>query len=78
MPHHLNNHKLMQMLRRSLYFFNHTQKFLDNWVELGYDTCHRTHGYDAEKCYQDCKEREKSDFAKECENNGGLFKCCIR
>ena len=70
--------QILQMLKRSIYFLNHTKQFLDNWVELGQDTCHRTHGYDAEKCHMDCKEREKSDFAKDCKTKGGLFKCCIR
>ena len=72
------NAQTLQMLRRSIYFLNNTRQFLANWVELGHDTCHRTHGYDAEKCHQDCKEREKSVFAKDCETKGGLFKCCIR
>ena len=67
-----------QMLDKSLNFLSHTKKFLDNWVELGHDTCHRTFGYDAEKCHQDCKKKEKSVFAKQCRKDGGLFKCCIR
>ena len=66
------------MLDRSVYFLNNTEKFLENWVKLGHDTCHKTHGYDAEKCHQDCKERETSDFANQCKKDGGLFKCCIR
>ena len=66
------------MLERSEIFLTQTKKFLDNWIELGHDTCHRTHGYDAEKCQEDCKDRGKSDFAKKCEKKGGLFKCCIR
>ena len=74
----ITNHLLFKMFERSLYFLNNTEKFLANWVELGHDTCHRTHGYDAEQCHQDCKEREKSAFAKDCETKGGLFKCCIR
>ena len=67
-----------QMLERSENFLNHTNEFLGNWVLLGHDTCHRTHGYDAEQCHQDCKKLEKSEFAKKCKNDGGLFKCCIR
>ena len=73
-----NYHYSLQMIDRSTYFLNNTEKFLDNWVKLGQDTCHRTHGYDAEKCYQDCKERESSDFAKQCRKDGGFYKCCIR
>ena len=66
------------MLKRSLYFLKHTKKFLNNWVQLGHDTCHRTHGYNAEKCHQDCKKKEKGSFAQQCRKDGGLFKCCIR
>ena len=52
------------MLNRSLAFLTNTKKFLKNTVKLGYDTCHRTHGYDASPCYKDCKELQKQDFAK--------------
>ena len=68
----------LQMLKRSLYFLKHTKKFLNNWVQLGHDTCHRTYGYDARKCHQDCKKKEKGSFARQCRKDGGLFKCCIR
>ena len=68
----------LQMLKRSLYFLKHTKKFLNNWVQLGHDTCHKTHGYDAQKCHQDCKKKEKGSFAQQCRKDGGLFKCCIR
>ena len=68
----------LQMLKRSLYFLKHTKKFLNNWVQLGHDTCHRTNGYDAQKCHQDCKKKEKGSFAQQCRKDGGLFKCCIR
>ena len=67
-----------QMLERSEIFLTQTKKFLDNWVELGHDTCHRTYGYDVEQCHQDCRDLEKSDFAEQCRKDGGLFKCCIR
>ena len=66
------------MFNRSLTFLTNTKKFLKNTVKLGYDTCHRTHGYDASPCYKDCKELQKQDFAKKCNQGGGLFKCCIR
>ena len=66
------------MVQRSKYFLTNTREFLDNWVTLGYDSCHKTDGYDAEKCHQDCKMKEKSDFAKQCRTDGGLYKCCIR
>ena len=66
------------MVQRSKYFLTNTREFLDNWVTLGHDSCHKTDGYDAKKCHQDCKMKEKSDFAKQCRTDGGLYKCCIR
>ena len=70
---------LTQMLRRALEFQNHPQRFIDNWVDnLGFDTCHRTQGYNVDKCHKDCQKLEKSNFAKKCARDGGLFKCCIR
>ena len=70
--------KLFKMTNRSYNFLTKNKEFLDNWVKLGHDTCHKIQGYDAEKCHKDCKKLEKSDFAKECKKDGGLFKCCIR
>ena len=69
---------LNQMVQRSKHFLTNTREFLDNWVRLGHDSCHKTDGYDAEECHQDCKMKEKSDFAKQCKTDGGLYKCCIR
>ena len=69
---------LFKMTNRSYNFLTKNKEFLDNWVKLGHDTCHKIQGYDAEKCHKDCKKLEKSDFAKECKKDGGLFKCCIR
>ena len=66
------------MFYKSSNFLKQTKKFLQKRIEFGYDTCHRTKEYDAEECYKDCQNLEKSDFAKICEKNGGLFKCCIR
>ena len=37
------------MSNRSVAFLTETEKFLSNWVQLGHDTCHRTHDYDAGK-----------------------------
>ena len=34
--------------------------------------------FDAEQCHLDCQKQGKSDFAKECREGGGVFKCCIR
>ena len=66
------------MVQRSKHFLTNTREFLDNWVRLGHDSCHKTDGYDAEECHQDCKIKGKSDFAKQCKTDGGLYKCCIR
>ena len=66
------------MFYKSFDFLTQTKKILQNMIEFGYDTCHRTKEYDADECYKDCQNLEKSDFAKICEKNGGLFKCCIR
>ena len=69
---------LNQMVQRSKHFLTNTREFLDNWVTLGHDSCHKTDGYNAEECHQDCKIKGKSDFAKQCKTDGGLYKCCIR
>ena len=44
----------------------------------GYKSCHVIEGYNASACASDCKTFEKSEFAKNCTNTDGLFKCCIR
>ena len=44
----------------------------------GYKTCYHIDSLDASKCAQDCKNMENEKFAKNCTENGGLFKCCIR
>ena len=46
--------------------------------ELRYDSCHTIEGLDASKCAKDCEQAAKSDFAKKCSEDKGLFKCCIR
>ena len=67
------------MFNKSITFLQDTKKYFQNKIKkLGYDTCHRTKEYDAKECYKDCKKLEKSGFAKICEKDGGLFKCCIR
>ena len=45
---------------------------------LGYDSCHRTLGYDAEACAADCAAAQRGEFARNCAARGGLYKCCIR
>ena len=68
-----------QMLINSHNFLTKTKEYLRNQTKInGYDTCHRIQNYNARKCDKDCKELEKSDFAKECRSKNGLFKCCIR
>ena len=67
------------MTRQSTKFLKNPEDFLADMVKnLNYDTCHAIRDYDATKCAEDCKQLEREDFAKECTDNGGLFKCCIR
>lgn len=55
------------------------KKVLDGLVKtVGYKNCFHIESLDASKCADDCKNQEKSEFAKNCTENGGLFKCCIR
>ena len=67
-----------QLWHRSLKFLANEDTVKDYVDNLGYDTCHKTKGYDASPCQKDCRRLEKSDFAKKCSNDGGFFKCCIR
>ena len=67
------------MTKQAIGFMKNPKLFLTNLVEnTGYDTCHRTSDYDAEECHKDCQIQEKSEFAKNCTEGGGLYKCCIR
>ena len=67
------------MVQRAIDFKEDTPRFLDNWVKkLGQDTCHAIKGYDVSKCHRDCKALEKSAFARNCQKEGGFYKCCIR
>ena len=45
---------------------------------LNYDSCYKIDGIDASKCARDCDKLANTDFAKKCEKDNGLFKCCIR
>ena len=68
-----------KMTSQSIKFINNPQEFLADMVkDLNYDTCNAIAYYDATKCAEDCKQLERENFAKECAENGGLFKCCIR
>ena len=45
---------------------------------VGYKSCHHIDSSDVSRCAKDCKKLNKTDFARDCRKNGGLFKCCIR
>ena len=46
---------------------------------MGYKTCHVLNSsLDATVCAKDCDFLEKQDFATNCKDKGGLYKCCIR
>merc|ERR1712241_1205852 len=67
------------MTQKAVDFLQNPKVFITDLVKkAGYDTCHRTEEYDADQCHQDCQEQEKSDFARNCTKDGGLYKCCIR
>ena len=68
----------VQIWHRSLRFLSNDDTLKEYESNLGYDTCRKTKGYDASPCIKDCQRLEKSDFAKKCAEDGGLFKCCIR
>ena len=67
------------MVKKAVDFLQKPRVFLRNLVEkAGYDRCHRTEEYDAQRCYEDCQKKERSKFAQKCREDGGLYKCCIR
>ena len=68
-----------RLLVQSINFLKYPKKFLEKTVkEKGYDSCFQIKGYDASRCHENCKQQEKTVFAKNCTDNGGLYKCCIR
>ena len=68
-----------EMTQKAVDFLQNPKVFITDLVKkAGYDTCHRTEEYDADQCHQDCQKQEKSDFARNCTKDGGLYKCCIR
>ena len=68
-----------ELYKKAKYYLTNRTQALDRMVELeGYKTCHPIDSVDATKCAEDCKEMGKQEFGKNCTNNGGLFKCCIR
>ena len=66
------------MYNKAEEFISNTTLKLQEWEDLGHDKCYRTEEYDVRLCHEDCKKREKGDFAKKCKKDGGLFKCCVR
>ena len=67
------------MFENAQYYLASPSQFLKGMVKnLKYDTCHAIDEYDASKCDEDCTELGKSEFAKNCTDNAGLYKCCIR
>ena len=68
-----------EMTNKSVEFLQNPNGFLKSMVkDLKYDTCHKIDGYDASACATDCEKLKTSEFAKNCTENVGLFKCCIR
>ena len=48
-------------------------------IQMGYKTCHALNSsLDATVCAKDCDRLKKEDFATNCGDEGGLYKCCIR
>ena len=46
---------------------------------MGYKTCHILNSsLDATVCAEDCDHLKKQEFATNCKDKGGLYKCCIR
>ena len=46
---------------------------------MGYKTCHALNSsLDASICAKDCEGLKKDKFATDCQDRGGLYKCCIR
>jgi len=67
------------MEKQSEAFLKAPDHYIKKMVDdMKYDNCYRIRGTDASKCAADCEESSKSDFAKKCAKNQGLFKCCIR
>ena len=67
------------MFEKSVGFLKKPRRYLKRTVrDMGYDSCHRTRNYNAQKCSRKCRKMEKGSFARNCTANGGLYKCCIR
>ena len=65
--------------KKSARFLKYPDYYINFMVEeLSYDSCHRIDGLDATECARDCEKLAKTEFAQKCEQDNGLFKCCIR
>jgi len=73
-----------QSIQKSIYrnakkYLLNKEKVLGSLVKnFGYKTCHALDSLDASKCAKDCENLKTKQFAKNCTESGGLFKCCIR
>ena len=60
-------------------FLKNPDNYLASMVKhMKYDSCFKIDGLDSSECADDCQKASESEFAKDCEKNNGLFKCCIR
>ena len=67
------------MLDGAKNFLTNTDNYLDNWRNLGHDTCYKITNYDVQPRLNDLVNLElETPFAKDCWNKGGLVKTCIR
>ena len=68
-----------RMTNNSINFLKNPRAYLADMVTtMEYDTCHAIKEYDASECAEDCRKLERSNFANDCREKGGFFKCCIR
>ena len=67
-----------KLYTKSKEYLDNTHQVLGRLMADGYKTCHHINSLDATICANDCKKFEHSEFAKNCTENEGFFKCCIR
>ena len=67
-----------KLYTKSKEYLENTNQVLGRLMSVGYKTCHHINSLDATICANDCEKFEHSEFAKNCTENEGLFKCCIR
>lgn len=66
------------ILRLPILFLTKTKESLKEIQDSGYEKCHAIKGYDASECAKDCSKAANGEFAKQCAQKGGFFKCCVR